>query len=104
MRTVKEVRPAVVLKHDMFSLLVDSSGSAPRQGPGYGQRNSLVCVEALQDRLRRAVLLPYFEGKVSRSISAHGLGGCSGKSSLFSRCVLTALLSSLNASAKTKQY
>jgi hypothetical protein len=77
MRAVKEVRPAVVQKNDMFSLLVDSIGSAP--GQGQGQRSSLVCVEALQERLRRAVLLPYLESKVSRSNSAHGLGGCSGQ-------------------------
>ena len=86
MRAVKEVRPAVVLKHDMFSLLVDSNGSAPGQvlgqGQGSGQRSSLVCVEGLQDRLRTAVLLPYLQSKVPHRSSAHGVGGCSGKNSL----------------------
>ena len=86
MRAVKEVRPAVVLKHDMFSLLVDSNGSAPGQvlgqGQGSGQRSSLVCVEALQVRLRTAVLLPYLQSKVPHRSSAHGVGGCSGKNSL----------------------
>lgn len=112
MRAVKEVRPAVVLKHDMFSLLVDSNGSAPGQGPGQGQgrgqgpgqRSSLVCVEGLQDRLRTAVLLPYLQSKVPHRSSAHSVGGCSGKNSL-STCTDTSTVTlTVPALTKAKHY
>lgn len=78
MQVVKEIRSAAALKHDIISLLVDSSSSA--------QQSSLVCVEALQERLRRSVLLPYLDTKISQRNSAHDLGGCSGQLSPFPPC------------------
>ena len=50
-RTISEIRPAVALKHDIVSMLVDNNiiDNIP----------VLYCVEDIQKRLKNTVLLPY---------------------------------------------
>lgn len=76
MRLVREIRPAVALKHDIASLLADSTESSTD-----GREECLVGIEPLQDRLRKSVLLPYELSTLSGK-HRHGqsdIGSCSGK-------------------------
>ena len=90
-RLVREIKPAVALKHDIASLLVDSIDSSNE-----GRAEHLVGIKPLQDRLRKSVLLPYELCSLPRHQSHDrescrhrqtDIGSCSGKTLCDALCL-----------------
>ena len=55
--SIGEIRPTVALKNDILSLLIDNSEKK--------EKLVLLCVEALQNKLINAVLMPYVDSNHS---------------------------------------